>query len=89
MSTIEPRTIDLQAYRRRGVGDALVAAVLDWARAEPDLVKVGLAVYADNELAIRLYEKHAFVVEGRRPREILLDDGTYADDILMDRFVDR
>ena len=78
----------ISAYRRLGIGDALVAAVLDWARAEPDLVKVGLAVYADNEPAIRLYEKHAFVVEGRRPREILLDDGTYADDVLMYRFVD-
>lgn len=75
-------------FRRRGIGDALVTTLLDWARAEPGIVKVCLAVYADNEAARRLYEKHGFVVEGRRLREIRLDDGTYADDVLMCRFVD-
>lgn len=78
----------IQSCRRRGIGDALVTALLDWARDEPHLVKVGLAVQADNEAAIRLYEKHGFRVEGRRSREILLDDGTYADDLLMACFVD-
>jgi len=78
----------IQAYRRRGIGDALVTALLDWARGEPHIVKVCLAVYADNHPAIRLYEKHGFLVEGRRARDILLDDGTYADDLMMCRFVD-
>jgi RimJ/RimL family protein N-acetyltransferase len=77
----------LAAWRRRGIGDALVATLLDWARSEPGIEKVCLAVYADNAPAIHLYEKHGFVVEGRRLREIKLDDGTYADDLLMHRFV--
>jgi len=78
----------LRAWRKRGIGDALLTTLLDWARAEPGIVKVCLAVYAGNVPAVRLYEKHGFVVEGRRPREIRLDDGSFADDVLMYRFVD-
>lgn len=78
----------LEAWRGRGIGDALLTTLLDWARGEAGIVKVCLAVFAENRPALGLYEKHGFVVEGRRPREIRLEDGTYADDLLMYRFVD-
>lgn len=72
-----------QAYRGRGVGDALVRALLDWAREHPVVEKVGLAVVAGNERAIALYRKHGFVEEGRRVGELRLEDGTRVDDLLM------
>lgn len=44
--------------------------------------KIGLAVSADNEGAIRLYKRLGFAEEGRRPREMKLGPGQYMDDIL-------
>jgi len=51
--------------RRRGVGDLLMKAELDYAREIP-LRAVYLEVRAGNEAAIALYKKHGFVAAGRR-----------------------
>ncbi len=50
-------------YRRRGFGSALVQHTIDWAR-ETDIHRIQLAVVAQNEAAVSLYEKHGFVTEG-------------------------
>lgn len=47
-----------------GVGAALVRGLLGWADANA-VVRVALEVAATNERAIRLYQSHGFVVEGR------------------------
>jgi RimJ/RimL family protein N-acetyltransferase len=52
-------------WRGRGVGSALLAAAVDWAR-EQGLHKLSLGVFAHNAAAIALYRKHGFVEEGRR-----------------------
>jgi len=55
------------AFRRQGVGEALVRKSLDWAksfRAERALLEVRIS----NLAAIRFYEKHGFEVVGRRQR---------------------
>ena len=70
-------------WRGRGIGDALLAELLAWARACPVVEKVGLAVVVSNEPARRLYEKHGFIEEGRRVRAIKYEEGRYEDDILM------
>jgi GNAT superfamily N-acetyltransferase len=49
--------------RGRGVGDALVAAIVAWA-VDRGAVALGLAVVADNEPAVRLYVRHGFVPTG-------------------------
>lgn len=70
-------------YRRRGIADALIAALMGRARAL-NLAFVTLEVRAGNEAAIRLYEKHGFAPVGKRknyyeqPRE---------DALLMTRFL--
>ena len=74
-------------HRGVGIGRALMAYALDWAR-ESVLTKIGLTVYADNERAIALYRSLGFEEEGRRPREYRLPDGSYRDDLLLYRFVD-
>jgi ribosomal protein S18 acetylase RimI-like enzyme len=53
--------------RGRGVGDALVRAVLAWAARRDEATQ--LAVYEPNARAIALYERHGFVVVGEEPRE--------------------
>jgi [ribosomal protein S18]-alanine N-acetyltransferase len=53
--------------RRRGVGRALVGAVLDVARAVPGLVTaVHLEVRRGNDAALRLYEQAGFAIVGER-----------------------
>lgn len=51
------------AYRRRGIGRALVERVLAALRAE-GIHKTALVVYADNELGNRFWESVGFSVRG-------------------------
>ena len=50
----------LKAYRRQGVGTALLAALLDYARQEQ---YAGVHLHAQLS-AIPFYEKHGFIVDG-------------------------
>jgi RimJ/RimL family protein N-acetyltransferase len=69
------------SHRRQGIGRALLAAAVGWAR-DADVRKLELHVFPHNEPAIRLYEEFGFEREGyrkahyRRGRE-------YLDAILM------
>ena len=51
--------------RGRGVGTALVAAAIEWARAN-GMHKLTLGVFPHNEAGIALYRKFGFVDEGLR-----------------------
>ena len=53
------------AYRRRGIGRAMLEAGVSWAR-EAGITKLELHVFPWNEAAIRLYESFGFVREGLR-----------------------
>ena len=56
-------------WRGRGVGTALVAAAVEWARAH-GLHKLALSVFPHNDAAIALYRKFGFVAEGRLVRRV-------------------
>lgn len=68
----------------RGVGHALMTAILDQADRWLGLRRVELDVFVDNERARALYERHGFVVEGRT-RMTALRRGTYVDSFAMAR----
>jgi [ribosomal protein S18]-alanine N-acetyltransferase len=70
-----------QSHRRRGIGGALLAAAVDWARAN-DVRKIELHVFPHNEAAIKLYEQFGFEREGYRKRHYRRG-GEYVDAILM------
>ena len=53
--------------RRKGIGDALIAQLLLWAR-ENDLTFVTLEVRESNQAAIALYKKHGFQTVGMRKK---------------------
>jgi RimJ/RimL family protein N-acetyltransferase len=76
-----------QGWRDRGVGTALIRALIDWARATGIITRIELRVYARNAHAIHVYEKFGFEVEGRR-RRVILEDGAYLDDLLMGLLLD-
>jgi RimJ/RimL family protein N-acetyltransferase len=68
--------------RGRGVGTALVAASIEWARAR-GLHKLTLSVFPHNDAAIALYRKFGFVDEGRRTGQIRRASGELWDLIEM------
>ena len=70
------------AWRSRGVGSALLAAAIDWAR-EQGLHKLSLWVFAHNAAAIALYRKFGFVEEGRRVKQYRRASGELWDAIDM------
>lgn len=49
----------LPSYRKKGIGDALVSAMISLAK-EKSITKIMLEVRASNEAAIHLYEKYGF-----------------------------
>jgi putative acetyltransferase len=51
-------------FQNRGVGSALMAAMLELADGWLGLRRLELEVWADNAAAIHLYEKFGFVLEG-------------------------
>jgi diaminopimelate decarboxylase len=73
--------------RGGGVGSALLAEALRWARSV-GVEKVVLSVYPDNTAAVALYRKFGFVEEGRLARQSRKSYG-YEDEILMARWLGR
>jgi RimJ/RimL family protein N-acetyltransferase len=69
-------------WRGRGVGSALLAAAIDWARAR-GLHKLALSVFPHNQAALALYRKFGFVEEGRLVRHVRRADGQLWDLIEM------
>lgn len=61
--------------------------MVEWAEQIPQLEKINLRVIATNAQAIGLYMKFGFQEEGRRKRQFKYSDGTYADDVLMGKFI--
>jgi L-phenylalanine/L-methionine N-acetyltransferase len=68
-------------WRGRGVGSALMAEAMRWAR-EAGIEKVTLEVYPGNDAAIALYRKFGFVEEGRLARQSKKSYG-YEDEVIM------
>lgn len=68
--------------RNQGVGRALMAGAIEWAKSTGIVTRIELAVYARNQPAIHLYEQLGFEVEGRRRRAIY-QNGEYLDDLIM------
>jgi len=65
-------------WQGKGVGTALIQAVLDVADKWQNLTRLELEVFVDNERAIRLYKKFGFEIEGTA-RQFAFRDGEYAD----------
>jgi RimJ/RimL family protein N-acetyltransferase len=68
--------------RCRGYGRDAMSALISWAFRHQNLHRIELSVEPENAVALRVYEKLGFVVEGRR-REHHYDDGCYRDELIM------
>jgi RimJ/RimL family protein N-acetyltransferase len=76
----------LRPWRRRGIGRALVASLLEWAKGVDGLRRLSLEVFATNAPAIRLYESLGFAVDGAKRDGVRVGDA-YVDLLLMSRLV--
>ena len=74
-------------YWNRGVGSALIAAIVDLADNWLDLKRIELTVFVDNGAAIHVYEKFGFVIEGTK-RKYAFREGEYVDTHVMARVRD-
>ncbi len=75
-------------YQGMGIGDRMMAELLEHAEVRLGAERIELQVFADNDRAIRLYEKHGFVREGVLRCDAWRDGG-YADSLVMARFHPR
>ncbi len=64
------------SHHGRGIGSRLLAAAIDLAENWLNVTRIELTVFADNQPAIALYEKHGFRIEGTSP-DFALRDGEY------------
>ena len=77
----------VDGYRGRGVGSAMMAASVEWARTTT-AHKMALEVWPHNEAAIALYRRYGFVQEGRKVRHYRRNNGELWDAILMGLLLD-
>jgi len=71
-------------WQSKGVGSALMRALIDLADNWLDLSRLELSVFTDNEPALKLYKKLGFVVEGTH-KKFAFRDGKYVDAYTMAR----
>ena len=74
-------------YHGRGIGSALLAAIIDLADNWYNLRRLELEVHADNPAAIALYKKFGFEVEGVY-RNYSYREGAFVDALAMARLKD-
>lgn len=74
-----------RAAQGQGVGTALMTALCDYADRWLNALRIELTVYTDNEVALRLYRRFGFEIEGTF-RGYAMRDGQYVDAYAMARF---
>ena len=73
-------------HRGTGMSKALCEHLIEHAREQ--VIQVHLGVWAENEPAIRLYQRLGFETYGTEPRYLYVN-GRYLDEHLMVRFLDK
>lgn len=71
-------------WQGKGVGDALMREMLNWADNWANVLRIELEVFPDNHRAIALYEKFGFEKEGQK-RCDSFRNGEFANSIFMAR----
>jgi putative acetyltransferase len=71
-------------WQSKGVGTALMKALIDVADNWLNLSRLELTVFTDNQPAVKLYQKLGFVVEGTH-KKFAFRDGEYVDVYAMAR----
>lgn len=73
-----------ERFHGQGVGKAMMAALVDLADNWYGLYRIELEVYTDNAVAVHLYQRFGFEIEGTL-RALMYREGAYADAYAMAR----
>jgi RimJ/RimL family protein N-acetyltransferase len=71
-----------KAYRGQGIGSRLMVRAIEWAKGTGIVTRIELALFERNKIALRLYQKFGFEIEGKR-RKAGFRDGEYHDGLIM------
>jgi RimJ/RimL family protein N-acetyltransferase len=71
-----------KAYRGQGIGSQLMAHAIEWAKGTGIVTRIELALFERNQIALRLYQKFGFEIEGKR-RKAGFREGEYHDGLIM------
>lgn len=71
-----------QNFHNVGLGTAMLTKLIELAKKE-GMHRIGLRVIADNKLAIHLYQKLGFKIEGVMKDSYFGEDGEYHDELVM------
>lgn len=77
----------LQGYRGQGLGGALLAEIIAAARTRPSIHKLVLQAWPHNTVAIALYSRYGFQVEGYLHQHWRRSNGELWDAVVMGRLV--
>ena len=77
----------IEPWRERGIGTAMMAYALDWAK-YAQFQKIVASVIGTNYRALNLFAKYGFIQEGRLVQQLNIA-GRYVDDVLLGRFIGR
>lgn len=77
----------LKEASNQGIGKKLFEEAFEWAEIN-QIRRFNLTVIIDNDVAITLYEKMGFELEGRRVESMLVD-GQYVDEYYMSKKIGR
>lgn len=77
----------LAAWCDRGLGTLLMGELIGWARRQPEITLLRLAVFSHNRRALAVYRKVGFVEEGVRRCAARYTDGRYVDEVVMSMWI--
>lgn len=74
-----------EKYRNQGIGTKFFEKLDEWAM-ENNIVRLELTVICANKIALNLYKKNGFEVEGTKRKSMYID-GEYVDEYYMSKIV--
>jgi ribosomal protein S18 acetylase RimI-like enzyme len=70
-------------YRGQGVGRLLMELLLKEVEQHPDIEIVTLSMFANNDMALKLYQSFGFMEYGRLPKGVLTVDNEHIDHVYL------
>jgi len=71
-----------QDFQNKGLGAAMIKTMIDWAKSK-GMHRIELSVVAEHKMAVHVYEKVGFKIEGIQREAYYGEDGKYHDKLIM------